>query len=180
MCLKPKPLGPIPEDTLQLGQQLLGVDDVLRRIGEEYAELIRDEEFIEMYSHTGQPAISPARLALVSVLQVMKHVSDRVAVAMVKTRIDWKYALHLELSYGGFDASVLSEFRDRLIKSQKHRHVFDELLKGLKEKGLLKGRGMQLSPLTLIYLKLSSYFEHCRVYFEQRGTIPSVCFILAR
>lgn len=98
---------------------------------------------MEMYSHTGQPAISPARLALVSVLQVMEHVSDRVAVAMVKTRIDWKYALHLELSYGGFDASVVSEFRDRLIKSHKQRVVFDGLLKRLKDKGLLKGRGMQ-------------------------------------
>ncbi len=106
MCLKPKPLGPIPKDTYELGQQLLRTDDVVRRIGEEYAELVGDEDFVEMYSHTGQPALSAARLALVSVLQVLEHVSDRVAVRMVRTRIDWKYALHLELSYEGFDGSV--------------------------------------------------------------------------
>ena len=98
MSLKPQPLGPIPEETYKLGQQLLAEDDVMRRIGEQYAEIVRDEDFAQMYSHTGQPGLSPARLALVSVLQAMEHISDRQAIAMVRTRIDWKYALHLPLN----------------------------------------------------------------------------------
>jgi transposase len=33
----------------------------------------------------------------------------------VRARIDWKYLLGLELTDPGFDFSVLSEFRDRLL-----------------------------------------------------------------
>ncbi len=39
-------------------------------------------------------------------LQAREHCSDRVAVEMVRLRIDWKYALHLPLEDTGFDASV--------------------------------------------------------------------------
>lgn len=142
MCLKPKPLGPIPEDTLQLGQKLLSEDNLMRRIGDKYAELVKDEEFADMYSHTGKPALSPARLSLV-VVQAIEHLSDRAAAMMVRTRIDWKYALHLPLSDEGFDESVLSEFRQRLVARGAQRRLFDALLERLKGEGLLKGRGLQ-------------------------------------
>jgi transposase len=116
--LKPQPLGPIPEETLNLGHTLLDEDNLYRKIGDEYAELIKDEDFASMYSNTGQAAYSPARLSLVTVLRAMEHLSDRVALRMVRTRIDWKYALHLPLEDDGFDASVLSEFRSRLVNNQ--------------------------------------------------------------
>jgi transposase len=141
--LKPTPLGPIPEETLRIGQQLLPVENLMRRIGDEYAELVKDEEFAPMYSNTGQPALSPARLALICVLQAMEHLSDRATVAMVRTRIDWKYALHLPLNDIGFDASVLSEFRDRLVANKAERVVFDRVLEKMKAEGMLKGRGLQ-------------------------------------
>lgn len=150
MSLKPQPLGPIPAETYELGQELLAEDDVMRRIGEQYAEIVRDEDFAQMYSHTGQPAMSPARLALVSVLQAMEHISDRQAIAMVRTRIDWKYALHLPLNYAGFDASVLSEFRDRLIDNKGQRTIFDGLLEKMKTAGMLKGRRLQRTDSLLI------------------------------
>jgi transposase len=141
--LKPQPLGPIPEETLNLGHRLLDEDNLYRKIGDEYAELVKDEDFASMYSNTGQPGYSPARLSLVLVLEAMEHLSDRVAVQMVRTRIDWKYALHLPLEDDGFDASILSEFRSRLVQNQAERKFFDALLEKLKEKGLLKGRGLQ-------------------------------------
>lgn len=141
--LKPTPLGPIPEETQRIGEQLLPAENLMRRMGDEYAEWVKDEDFANMYSNTGQPALSPTRLALVCVLQAMEHLSDRTTVAMVRTRIDWKYALHLPLNYKGFDASVLSEFRDRLVANKAESLVFDRILKHLKMAGLLKGRGLQ-------------------------------------
>jgi transposase len=145
MSLKAQPMCPIPEDTFLVGQQLLAEDDLYRIIGEQYAELVKDEDFAGVYSHTGQPGYSPARLSLVTVLQAMEHLSDRGAKHMVRTRIDWKYALHLPLTDQGFDASVLSEFRARLVAGKAERKFFEALLEKLKEKGLLKGRGMQRS-----------------------------------
>jgi len=149
--LKPQPLGPIPGETLNLGHTLLDEDNLYRKIGDEYAELVKDEDFASLYSNTGQPAYSPARLSLVKVLQAMEHLSDRVALQMVRTRIDWKYALHLPLADDGFDASVLSEFRSRLVNNQAERKFFDALLEKLKEKGMLKGRGLQRTDaLTIV------------------------------
>ncbi|MDH6454308.1 transposase [Streptomyces sp. SAI-149] len=50
-----------------------------------------------------------------SVLQFMEGLSDRQAAAAVRGRIDWKFLLGLGLTDPGFDHSVLSEFRDRLV-----------------------------------------------------------------
>ena len=45
----------------------------------------------------------------------MEKLPDRQAAEAVRIRLDWKYALHLPLTYTGFDYRVLSEFRDRLL-----------------------------------------------------------------
>ncbi len=143
MCLKPKPFPPIPQDTRQVAHQIYPPEHLLRRLGEEYADVLRDEDFADLYSPTGQPALSPSLLALVTVLQAIEHCSDRLAAEMVRSRIDWKYALHLPLDYPGFDPSVLCEFRQRLVTHQAQRRVFDAFLKRLKDKGFLNGRTLQ-------------------------------------
>jgi transposase len=61
----------------------------------------------------------------------------------VRGRIDWKYALALELTDAGFDASVLSEFRTRLIQGNAEAQVFESMLTLFREQGLLKARGRQ-------------------------------------
>ena len=148
--LKPQKLEPIPEETLKVGQEILEPENLMRKIGEQYGELVKDEDFLSMYPKIGQPALSPALLALVSILQAQEHLSDRMAVRMVVTRIDWKYALHLPLCYKGFDASVLSEFRDRLISNKAERVIFDKVLEKMKAEDLLKGRAVQRTDSLMI------------------------------
>ncbi|MFE3827203.1 transposase [Streptomyces sp. NPDC059092] len=53
--------------------------------------------------------------------------------------MDLKYALGLELDDPGFDASVLSEFRTRLVGHGMEEKVLDLLLTALK--GCDRGRG---------------------------------------
>jgi transposase len=48
-----------------------------------------------------------------------ENLSDRQAAQAVQGRIDWKYALSLELTDPGFDFSILSEFRDRILSQLK-------------------------------------------------------------
>ena len=79
------------------------------------APIYHDDQFAELFPTRGQPAASPARLALASVLQYVEGLSDRQAADAVRGRIDWKYALGLELTDPGFDHTVLSEFRSRLV-----------------------------------------------------------------
>jgi transposase len=63
-------------------------------------------------------------------------------------RIDWKYALGLELSDSGFDHTVLSEFRTRLLKGKLELVLLDVLLERVQEFGLLKQRGKQRTDST--------------------------------
>ena len=59
--------------------------------------------------------------------------------------LDWKYALHLPLDYEGFDFSVLSEFRDRVIRHGAEARLFEGVLRQMQAMGLVKRRGRQRS-----------------------------------
>jgi transposase len=76
--------------------------------------LFEDEDFADLFPSDGRSGLSPGQLAMVSVLQFAENLSDSAAADVVRTRIDFKYALGLELEDQGFDYSVLSQFRARL------------------------------------------------------------------
>ncbi|MGW1617460.1 IS1182 family transposase [Streptomyces sp. NPDC002285] len=107
-----------------------------------------DEDFSDLYPADGRPAFSPGQLALVSVLQFAENLSDRAAADAVRTRIDWKYGLGLELDDSGFDYSVLSEFRARLAEDDRADRLLQLMLDRLVAAGLLKGRGRQRTDAT--------------------------------
>ena len=71
---------------------------------------MQDTDFADLYPRRGQPAFTPWRLALITILQFREDLSDRAAAEAVRARIDGKYLLGLELTDPGFDASVLCEF----------------------------------------------------------------------
>jgi transposase len=95
---------------------------------DELGTFFRDEDFLDLFSQKGQPAESAWRLALVMVMQYAEGLTDRQAADAVRTRIDWKYALSLDITDPGFDFSVLSEFRGRLLTNQAERRLFDVML----------------------------------------------------
>ena len=72
--------------------------------------------------------MAPWRLALITILQFAEKLPDRQAADAVRARLEWKYALGLELEDQGVDFSVLSEFRSRLIAGNAEYLLFDTLL----------------------------------------------------
>src|SRR5690242_18440705 len=60
----------------------------------------------------------------------------------------YKYALGLSLIDPGFDRSVLSEFRSRLIEGGAERLLLDTLLQRLRNQGLVKAKGRQRTDST--------------------------------
>jgi transposase len=102
-----------------------------------------DEDFAPLFPPCGQPGLSPWRLALVTLMQFRENLADRQAAEAVRARIDWKYLLGLELTDPGFDFSVLSEFRDRLLAGSAEERLLDTLLERCRALGLLKARGRQ-------------------------------------
>ena len=99
-------------------------------------------------SQCGQPSMPPWRLALVTIMQFREHLADRQAAEAVRARIDWKYLLGLELTDPGFDFSVLSEFRDRLLTGSAEERLLDKLLAWCQTQGLIKARGRQRTDAT--------------------------------
>jgi hypothetical protein len=109
----------------------------------------------------GRPATDPVMLAGVTLLQFMERVPDRVAAEHVVFHLGWKYALDLELTYGGFHPTVLVYFRDRLEQREAERVIFDCVLELLIEMGLVRRKGKQRLDSTHVlgYVKEMSRLE---------------------
>jgi len=148
MSLKPQTIPPVPETTATVARAAFPKGTAVLRLRDELGTIYQDELFATLYPERGQPAAAPWRLALVSVLQFLEDLPDRQAADAVRGRIDWKYALSLDLTDPGFDFSVLSEFRDRLAAGEQEMLLLETLLVRLKEAGLVKPGGRQRSDST--------------------------------
>src|ERR687889_2461036 len=148
MSMRPKPIGPVPEDTARVARAAFPNGNLYMQMRNVFGSIYADEDFSELFEVRGRPAIAPWRLALATVMQFSEGLSDRQAAEAVRARIDWKYALGLQLSDPGFNFSVLSEFRARLIDGSAARHLLDALLAACKTRGYLKLRGRQRTDST--------------------------------
>ncbi|MGH3802961.1 MAG: IS1182 family transposase [Pseudonocardiaceae bacterium] len=113
-------------------------------------ELFPDEEFAAAFGKTGPAGWSPGRLALVTVFQMAENLTDRQAAEAVRDRLSWAYALGLGLEDTGFDFTVLSQFRTRVVEHALEEKVLDLLLARLKEQGLVRAGGKQRTDSTHI------------------------------
>src|SRR3954469_4881936 len=102
MCLHPAPIGEIATETVRVSRAAFPKGTVIMRLRDEFSALYRDEDFRALYPSRGQPGLAPWRLALITILQFLENLSDRQAADAVRARIDWKYALGLELTDPGF------------------------------------------------------------------------------
>src|SRR5215471_8237328 len=148
MSLHPHVITPVPAETARVacaafpkGQPYLTFRDALGTI-------FQDEDFTTLFPAWGPPGLPPWRLALVTIMQFRENLADRQAAEAVRARIDWKYLLGLDLTDPGFNFSVLSEFRDRLLIGSAEEHLLDKLLERCRVLGLLKARGQQRTDST--------------------------------
>jgi transposase len=148
MSLKPLPIAPVPEMTALIARAAFRKGNLYMRLRDELGTLYTDEDFANLFPSRGQPGLPAWRLALVTVMQFLENLPDRQAANAVRARIDWKYALGLELSDPGFDYSVLSEFRDRLVQGKAEHLLLDRMLAHFQGKGLVKARGRQRTDST--------------------------------
>ena len=148
MSLRARMIGEVPEETARIAQAAFPKGNTYMRMRDEMGTFYEDEQFAELFSQVGQPGESPWRLALISVMQFAENLSDRQAADAVRGRIDWKYALGLEMTDPGFDYSILSEFRGRLIEGEAEQLLLDSMLETFQDLGLLKARGRQRTDST--------------------------------
>ncbi len=156
MTMYPQEIGAIPEETRRIAQRACPKGTLAMRLRDALGELYQDEQFIGLYPVEGQPAYAPWRLAVVTVLQYTENLTDRQASNAVRERIDWKYALGLDLWDPGFDYSLLSAFRTRLVESQQETLLLDRLLEVCKQRGWLQAGGKQRTDSTHVLARVRS------------------------
>ena len=148
MSLKPSLIEPVPVETIRVARAAFPKGNLYLSLRDELGVLFEDADLAELFPRRGQPAFAPWRLALITVMQFLENLSDRQTAEAVRSPIDWKYALGLELTDSGFDFSVLSGFRQRLAAGGKQTLLLDRMLELLRQKKLLKARGKQRTDST--------------------------------
>ena len=148
VSLQTRPIPPIPELTAKVARRAFRKGNPYMQMRDVLGTFFTDDQFADLYPADGQPAYAPWRLALVSVMQFAENLSDRQAADAVRSRIDWKYALSLELTDEGFDFSVLSEFRQRLVEHEAGERLLDTMLEHFRQAGLLSSGGKQRTDST--------------------------------
>src|SRR2546425_3565342 len=148
MSLHPQPIGAIPEETARVARAAFPKGSPYLTLRDQLGTLYDDGDFPALFPASGQPGLPPWRLALVTLMQFRENLSDRQAAEAVRARIDWKYLLGLALTDPGFDFSVLSEFRDRLLAGSAEELLLEKLLERCRALGLLTARGQQRTDST--------------------------------
>jgi transposase len=123
---------------------------------DELGVIYPNDLFADLYPQVGHYGEPPWRLALITLMQFSENLTDRQAADAVRGRIDWKYALGLALTDPGFDFSILSELRARLIVGAAEERLLTTMLDRFTDRGLLKHRGHQRTDSTHIVAAVRS------------------------
>src|SRR5438105_11944066 len=148
MSLHPHVIAPVPDETARIAHAAFPKGHPYLTFRDALGTIFQDEDFTTLFPAWGQPGLPPWRLALVTIMPFRENLADRQAAEAVRARIDWKYLLSLELTDPGFDFSVLSAFRDRLLAGSAAELLLDKLLERCRAMGWLKARGPQRTDST--------------------------------
>ena len=177
MSLKPQAICPVPQETVRVARAVFPKGNLYMQMRDVLGSIYTDEDFADLFPKEGQPAEAPWRLALVTVMQFVENLSDQQAADAVRGRIDWKYLLGLELTDPGFDASVLSEFRARLIEQHAEERLLEKMLTLFQQKGWLKARGRQRTDSTHVLAKIRALNRVLCVWETMRAALNSLAVV---
>ena len=177
MSLKAQAICPIPPETVLVARAAYPKGTLCIRMRDVFRNIYTDEQFATLFPKEGQPAQAPWRLALVTGLQFVENLSDQQATATVHGRIDWKYLLSLDLTNAGFDASVLCEFRARLVEHHAEQLLLETMLTFFQKKGWLKARGRQRTNSTHVLAKIRTLNRVLCVWETMRAALNCLAVV---
>jgi transposase len=154
VSVEPLPWPQVPVLTARVARASFPKGNLAMRVRDVLGEVYSDARFVSAFGVTGRPAVSPGQLMMVTVLQYADNLTDRQAADAARDRMSWKYALGLELDDPGFDASVLCEFRARLVEHDATAMALDVLLEKLVGLGLVKAGGRQRTDSTHVLARI--------------------------
>ena len=154
MTLQPQNEFAIPEETTRVARAAYPKGNLYMNMRDALGTMYQDQSFAHLSPQNGRPVEAPWRLAFITIVQFIEDLPDRQAAEAVRGRIDLKYALGLELTDPGFDFTLLSDFRKRLVQGGAEHLLLDALLALFQEHGWLKERGRQRTDSTHVLAKV--------------------------
>lgn len=154
MTMPPQEGFSIPEETARIARAAYPKGNRYLTLRDALGPIYHDASFAHLFPRNGRPAEAPWRLALITVLQFLEELPDRQAADAVRGRIEWKYLLGLPLDDPGFDFTILSDFRARLVEGEAEQLLLDALLEVFKGQGWLKARQRQRTDSTHILARV--------------------------
>jgi transposase len=148
MPIQSAPYPPLPKDTARAAEAVFGKGNIYLTIGDQMEPLLAEVDLTNLAISREKPAATLAMLALVTAFQYAENLPDRRAAEAVRTRTDWKYALHLSLDYPGWDPMSLCEFRWPLLHDPAAQQVFQQILDHLAKIGLWRNTDQQRAEAT--------------------------------
>ena len=138
-------------DALGLCGALVREGSVYRFLAEYRLRLFGDGLFADLFGGRGRPSVPGSVIAVVMVLQALEGCSDREAVERLRCDVRWKAAAGLGIDDEGFDASVLTLWRQRLRASERPERIFDAVREVAAECGALSKRTRRALDSTVLY-----------------------------
>ena len=138
-------------DTLGLCGGLVREGSVHRFLADNRLRLFPDGLFEDLFGPRGRPSVPGSVIAVVMVLQALEGCSDREALERLRCDVRWKAAAGLGIDDGGFDASVLTLWRQRLRASGCPERIFDAVREVAAECGALSNKTMRALDSTVLF-----------------------------
>jgi len=148
MLIRPAPFPPLPRDTAGAAEAVFGKGNIYLTIGDQMESLLAEVDLTDLAVSQEKPAATLAMLAFVTAFQYAENLPDRRAAEALRTRTDWKYALHLSLDYPGWDPTALCEFRRLFLHDPAAQQVFQQILDHLAEVALSRNTDQQRAEAT--------------------------------
>jgi IS5 family transposase len=138
-------------DAAALCGHLVPAGSVYAFLAEHRTRLFPDELFVDLFpSGRGRPSVPADVIATVMVLQSLEGLSDRDAIAQLRTNIAWKVAAGVSLADEGFHPTVLTLWRNRLRTSDRPQRIFDAVRAVVTETGVLAGKSRRALDSTVL------------------------------
>lgn len=138
-------------DSESVAGHLVELGSVFALLRDHRRVLFPELMFADLFpSGRGRPSIPVDIAASVLVLQALFGLSDREAMRAVRTDLQWKVACGLPVGHGGFDASVLTYWRRRLLASDAPNRIFDAVREVIAQTGAVKGKTRRALDSTVL------------------------------
>jgi hypothetical protein len=138
-------------DAASVAGHLVEAGSVFRLLADHRRELFPEAMFADLFPSTrGRPSVPADIAASILVLQALNGLSDREAMAALRTDLRWKVACGLAVGHGGYDSSTLTYWRRRLAASKEPDRIFDAVKAIVAQTGVLKGRNRRALDSTVL------------------------------